>query len=73
MTFAFATLAFLVAAWLAIVVIAGTLEDYRTKVQAALAGTAPVPIAVMSIHMRQRMPARRSVRLRARPGLRAAA
>lgn len=73
MTFAFATLAFLLAAWLAIVVIAGTLEDYGAKVRAALTGKAPVPVAVMSIQLRQRYPARRPVRLRARPELRAAA
>ena len=73
MTFAFATLAFLAAAWLAIVVLAGTLEEYSTKVRTALAGTMPTPVAVMSIQMRQRYPARRPVRLQPRPALRAAA
>ena len=73
MTFAFATLAFLIAAWLAIVVIAGTLEEYGVRVRAALSGTTPAPVAVMNIQMRQRYPARRPVRLRARPELRAAA
>ena len=73
MTFAFATLAFLAAAWLALVVLAGTLEEYGTKVRAALAGATPAPIAVMSIQTRQRYPARRAIRLRARPELRAAA
>jgi hypothetical protein len=73
MTFAFATLAFLAAAWLSVVVLAGTLEEYGAKVLAALTGTAPAPIAAMSIQTRQRYPARRPVRLRARPEWRAAA
>ena len=47
MTFAFATLAFLAAAWLAIVVLAGTLEEYGTKARAALSGAPPVPVAVV--------------------------
>ena len=73
MTFAFATLAFLTAAWLAIVVLAGELDEYGTKVRAALTGTPPAPVAVMSLKIRQRYPARRPVRLRARPELRAVA
>jgi hypothetical protein len=73
MTFAFATLAFLAAAWLAIVVLAGTLEEYGTKVRAALAGVTPVPVAAMSLKVRPRYPSRRPVRLQARPELRAAA
>jgi hypothetical protein len=73
MTFAFATLAFLAAAWLALVVLAGTLEEYGTKVRAALAGATPAPVAIMSIQVRQRYPARRAVRLDAQPKLRAAA
>ena len=73
MTFAFATLAFLTAAWLAIVVLAGTLEEYGTKVRAALAGVTPAPVAVMSVNVRARYPSRRAVRLQARPVLRAAA
>ena len=73
MTFAFATLAFLTAAWLAIVVLAGTLEEYATKVRAALAGVTPAPVAVMSLKVRPRYPTRRPVRLQARPELRAAA
>ena len=73
MTFAFATLAFLVTAWLSLVVLAVTLEEYGAKVRAALAGTTPAPVAAISIHMRQRYPTRRAIRLRARPALRAAA
>ena len=73
MTFAFATLAFLAAAWLALVVLAGTFEEYGAKVRAAWAGATPAPAAVMSIQLRQRYPARRPVRLRAQPALRAAA
>ena len=73
MTIAFATLAFLAAAWLAIVVLAGTLEEYSAKVRAAVAGATPEPFAVMSIQMRHRYPARRTVRPLARPALRAAA
>ena len=73
MTFAFATIAFLAAAWLTIVVLAGTLEEYGTKVRAALAGATPAPIAVMNHSMRARYPSRRPIRLQARPELRAAA
>lgn len=73
MTFAFATLAFLAAAWLAIVVLAGTLEEYGTKVRAALSGATPAQVAVMSLKVRPRYPSRRAVRLQARPELRAAA
>lgn len=73
MTFAFATLAFLTAAWLAIVVLAATLEEYSAKVRAALAGSIPEPVAVMSVQVRHRYPARRTIRPQARPALRAAA
>ena len=73
MTFAFATLAFLTAAWLAIVVLAATLEEYGRKVRAALAGETPAPVAVLSVNVRARYPSRRAVRLQARPALRAAA
>ncbi len=73
MTFAFATLAFLAAAWLALVVLAGTLEDYGAKVRAALAGAMPAPAAAISFQMRPRYPARRALRLQPRPVLRAAA
>jgi hypothetical protein len=73
MTFAFATLAFLAAAWLSVVVLAGTLEDYAAKVRSALAGEPPAPVAAVSIQIRHRYPTRRAIRTRARPELRAAA
>ena len=73
MTFAFATLAFLAVAWLALVVLAGTFEEYGTKVRAAWAGATPTPVAMMSIQLRQRYTVRRPVRPHARPALRAAA
>ena len=73
MTFAFATLAFLITAWLAVVVLAGTLEEYGTKARAALAGAAPKPLPAMAVRLTARYPNRRPVRLRSRPALRAAA
>ena len=75
MTFAFATLAFLVAAWLAVVVLAATLEDYGRRVLAALSGRPPATIQVASIsgRVRPRYPTARPVRLRAQPQWRAAA
>jgi len=73
MTFALATLTFLMAAWLAVVVLAGTLEDSGAKVGAALAGRPPAPAAAISVRLRPRYEARRPLMPRARPGLRAAA
>lgn len=76
MTFAFATLAFLAAAWAALVVLGMTLEDYGAKVRAALAGKSYQPSLAMpalSVRMSPRYPSRRVVRTRARPTLRAAA
>ena len=75
MTFALATLAFLAAAWAALVVLGMTLEDYGSKVRAALAGKAYQPLGVpaLSVRMSPRYPSRRVVRTRARPALRAAA
>ena len=75
MTFVFATLAFLAAAWLAVVVLAGTLEEYGGKAWAALSGRQPIvlPAPAVSIRLRPRYPAASPVRLRARPVLRAAA
>ena len=73
MTFAFATLAFLMTVWLAVVVLAGTFEDYGAKVRAALAGTPPLPLAAINIRLRQNYEARRPLRLRPRLALRAAA
>ena len=73
MTFAIATLAFLAAAWLAIVVLAETIEEYGTKVRAALAGMTPPPVSARDSHYRTRCSARRELRLQSRPALRAAA
>lgn len=76
MTFAFATLTFLVAAWLAIVVIAGTLEEYGAKVRAALAGrpyATPMLVQTVSSRVSPRHPTRRAIRMQPRPSLRAAA
>jgi|GEM_PF-4210973 len=76
MAFAFATLAFLAAAWLAVVILAATLEDYGARVRTALAGrpyAAPMAISAVSGRISPRYPTRRSVRLQPRPGLRAAA
>ena len=75
MIFAFATLAFLVAAWLAIVTLAATLEDYGPRVLAALTGKAPTAAKVASVsgRLRPRYPTARPVRLRAQPQWRAAA
>ena len=70
----FATIIFLAAAWAAIVVIAGSLEENLAIVSAALRGEtpafAPAPVAV---RFSQRYPQARSHRVRARPALRAAA
>ena len=71
---AIATIAFLAAAWAAIVAIAGSLEFNLIRVTAALSGKtlafAPAPVAV---RVSQRYPIGRSQRVRARPAVRAAA
>jgi hypothetical protein len=73
MIFALATLAFLAAAWLAVVVLAATLEDYGPKVLAALSGRQPARLPSMTIRMRPRYAVARPVRMQPRPVLRAAA
>ena len=73
MTFAFATLAFLAAAWLAIVALAGTVEDYGAKVRAALSGASPQPLLALAGRLSPRYQARRTVRPQPRPAWRAAA
>ncbi|MEO5577461.1 MAG: hypothetical protein ABIR25_00225 [Sphingomicrobium sp.] len=71
---AIATIAFLAAAWAAIVVIAGSLEVNLAKVGAALCGVPPAfASAPIAVRVSQRYPAARSKRVRARPALRAAA
>jgi len=71
---AIATIAFLTAAWAAIVAVAASLEDNLARVTAALNGESPAfahsPVAV---RVSQRYPAGRSHRVRARPAMRAAA
>jgi hypothetical protein len=59
MIFALATLAFLFAAWLATVVLAGTIEDCGPKIRAALSEKAPAHVAAVSIRLRPRYDARR--------------
>ena len=73
MTFAFATLAFLTAAWLAVIVLAGTIEKYGTKIRAALAGVTTPQATAMTVWLSPRYPARRAIRPQPRFALRAAA
>ena len=71
---AIATIAFLAAAWAAIVIVASSLEENLGRVSAALRGPAPaVAPAVVALRVSQRYPASRSMRARARPSMRAAA
>jgi hypothetical protein len=73
MIFAFATLAFAVTTWLAIVALATTCEDYGPRILAALSGNPPSTLPAMTVRMRPRYPSAAAVRLPARPRLRAAA
>jgi len=70
---AFATIAFLAAAWMAIVAIAASMEDSFGKVGAALRGQAPALPSPIALRVSQRYPQARSQRVRARPAMRAAA
>ena len=71
---ALATIAFLAAAWAAILAIAASLEDNLGKVGAALHGQAPaLQPQLASFRISPRYPQARSQRARARPALRAAA
>ena len=71
---AIATIAFLAAAWAAIVVIAGCFEDSLSQVGIALGGKAPaVAPAPVAVRVSQRYLAGRSQRVRAQPAMRAAA
>ena len=71
---AIATIAFLAAAWAAVLAVADSFEVSLGKIGAALRGQsvfpAPAPIA---IRVSQRYPSGRSHRVRARPAIRAAA
>jgi hypothetical protein len=70
---AFATIAFLAAAWLAIVSIAGSIEDSLGRIGAALRGSTQSLSAPVAVRVSQRYPATRHQRAHARPAMRAAA
>ncbi|WP_309602747.1 hypothetical protein [Sphingomonas sp.] len=71
---AIATIAFLAAAWAAIVAIAGSLDDSLGKVSAALRGVAPSPQPQLAaLRFSSRHPQGRAQRAEGRPVLRAAA
>ena len=71
---AFATIAFLAAAWAAIVAIAGSLEANLGKVGAALRRETPArTVQPAAMRVSPRYPQARSQRASARPALRAAA
>ena len=71
---AVATIAFLAAAWAAIVAIAGSLDDSLGKVSVALRGVAPSPQPrLLTLRVSPRYPPARSRHAQARPALRAAA
>ena len=71
---AIATIAFLAAAWAAIIAIAASLEINIGKISAALRGETPaLAPARVAGRVSQRHPASRSMRARARPSMRAAA
>ena len=71
---ALATLAFLAAAWLAIVAMARTLEDGASRIAAALRGRPlQTPVPAVALRVNQRCPVQRPRRVRAQPALRAAA
>lgn len=71
---ALATIAFLAAAWAAIVILAGSLEQSLGKIGSALRGDTALPVpAPIALRVSQRYPSGRSQRTRARPAMRAAA
>ena len=71
---AFATIAFLAAAWAAIVAIAGSLEANLGKVSAALCRDTPaLTLQPVALRVSPRYPQARSQRAAARPALRVAA
>ena len=71
---ALATIAFLAAAWAAIVAVAGSFEQSMGKIGAALRGESALPVPTpVAVRVSQRYPSARSQRVRARPSLRAAA
>ena len=69
-----ATIAFLAAAWAAIVAIAGSLDDSLGKVGAALRGVTPSPQPrLVTLRVSPRYPQGYAQRAQPRPALRAAA
>ena len=71
---AIATIAFLAAAWAAIVALSASFEESLVKIGNALRGESVIPTpAPIALRVSQRYPAGRSQRARARPAIRAAA
>ena len=70
---ALATAAFLTAAWVAIVSIAGSIEGSMAKIEAAFRGQPPLLTAAPALRVSQRYPQARPQRVQARPAMRAAA
>ena len=71
---ALVTIAFLAAAWAAIVAIAGSFEDSVGKIGTALRGVSPASLPQLAaLRVSPRYPQARSHRATARPDLRAAA
>ena len=71
---AVATIAFLAAAWAAIVAIAGSLDESLGKVGAALRGVSSLPQPQLAaLRISPRYPPARAQRVEARPAMRAAA
>ena len=76
MTFALGTLAFLAAAWAAIVFLAATFEEHWEQMRSALAGRgafAPTTANIRSARLRVRFEPRHALRPRVRSRVRAAA
>lgn len=71
---AIATIAFLAAAWAAVLAVADSFEVSLGKIGAALRGQSVLPApAPIAIRVSQRYPSGRSQRVRARPAIRVAA
>ena len=71
---ALATIAFLAAAWAAIVAIAGSFESDLGKIKLALRGRSTgFAVAPVTVRVSQRYSAERAQPVRARPSMRAAA
>lgn len=71
---ALATIAFLAAAWAAIVILSSSLDQKLGRIASALRGEADAPAHLpVALRVSQRYPSGRAQRARARPSLRAAA